>query len=116
MLVSGLNLLMNCCFYSSLTFSLKLIFNYLSVNLQIYEEAKKFSYQTGVRVVVAYGGAPMVHQVLLLVVEFFYCCSLYFFSVEVKIKMNVIFGFICEFGLQVFVSGILTVYFFVCLF
>lgn len=33
------------------------------VNLQIHEEAKKFSYQTGVRVVVAYGGAPMVHQV-----------------------------------------------------
>jgi superfamily II DNA/RNA helicase len=31
--------------------------------LQIHEEAKKFSYQTGVRVVVAYGGAPITQQV-----------------------------------------------------
>lgn len=31
--------------------------------LQIHEEAKKFSYQTGVRVVVAYGGAPIHQQV-----------------------------------------------------
>ena len=30
---------------------------------QIHEEAKKFSYQTGVRVVVAYGGAPIHQQV-----------------------------------------------------
>ncbi|KAK4604366.1 hypothetical protein RGQ29_012749 [Quercus rubra] len=29
---------------------------------QIYEEAKKFAYQTRVRVAVAYGGAPIVHQ------------------------------------------------------
>ncbi|KAG8372738.1 hypothetical protein BUALT_Bualt12G0098000 [Buddleja alternifolia] len=29
---------------------------------QIYEEAKKFSYQTGVNVVVAYGGAPIIQQ------------------------------------------------------
>ncbi|KAL7137692.1 hypothetical protein ABFS83_10G110300 [Erythranthe nasuta] len=29
---------------------------------QIHEEAKKFSYQTGVKVVVAYGGAPIVLQ------------------------------------------------------
>lgn len=29
---------------------------------QIYEEAKKFSYQTGLRVVVAYGGTPMYNQ------------------------------------------------------
>ncbi|XP_042425722.1 DEAD-box ATP-dependent RNA helicase 52B-like [Zingiber officinale] len=29
---------------------------------QIYEEAKKFAYQTGVRVVVAYGGAPISQQ------------------------------------------------------
>ncbi|KAL6654898.1 hypothetical protein ACP70R_008363 [Stipagrostis hirtigluma subsp. patula] len=29
---------------------------------QIHEEARKFSYQTGVRVVVAYGGAPISHQ------------------------------------------------------
>lgn len=33
------------------------------LSCQIHEEAKKFSYQTGVRVVVAYGGAPMVHQI-----------------------------------------------------
>jgi len=33
------------------------------LSMQIHEEAKKFSYQTGVRVVVAYGGAP-IHQQL----------------------------------------------------
>nr|GMD47881.1 DEAD-box ATP-dependent RNA helicase 37-like [Ipomoea batatas] len=32
------------------------------ITLQIHDEAKKFSYQTGVRVVVAYGGAPMHQQ------------------------------------------------------
>lgn len=32
--------------------------------LQIHEEARKFSYQTGVRVVVAYGGAPINQQVV----------------------------------------------------
>lgn len=32
------------------------------LSMQIHEEAKKFSYQTGVRVVVAYGGAPMHQQ------------------------------------------------------
>jgi superfamily II DNA/RNA helicase len=31
--------------------------------VQIHEEARKFSYQTGVRVVVAYGGAPIHQQV-----------------------------------------------------
>jgi hypothetical protein len=36
---------------------------------QIHEEARKFSYQTGVRVVVAYGGAPITQQVW-----FFICC------------------------------------------
>lgn len=30
--------------------------------MQIHEEARKFSYQTGVRVVVAYGGAPITQQ------------------------------------------------------
>lgn len=30
---------------------------------QIYDEARKFSYQTGIRPVVAYGGAPIVQQV-----------------------------------------------------
>ncbi|KAF9688614.1 hypothetical protein SADUNF_Sadunf01G0006600 [Salix dunnii] len=33
------------------------------LSVQIHEEAKKFSYQTGVKVVVAYGGAP-IHQQL----------------------------------------------------
>ncbi|CAN6308845.1 unnamed protein product [Urochloa humidicola] len=33
------------------------------LSMQIHEEARKFSYQTGVRVVVAYGGAP-IHQQL----------------------------------------------------
>lgn len=32
------------------------------LSMQIHEEAKKFSYQTGVRVVVAYGGAPINQQ------------------------------------------------------
>ncbi|CAJ1938504.1 unnamed protein product [Sphenostylis stenocarpa] len=34
------------------------------LSMQIHEEAKKFSYQTGVRVVVAYGGAPINQQVV----------------------------------------------------
>ncbi|KAK7317161.1 hypothetical protein RJT34_01154 [Clitoria ternatea] len=33
------------------------------LSIQIHEEARKFSYQTGVRVVVAYGGAPINQQV-----------------------------------------------------
>ncbi|KAI5640733.1 hypothetical protein M9H77_00463 [Catharanthus roseus] len=33
------------------------------LSCQIHEEAKKFSFQTGVKVVVAYGGAPIVQQV-----------------------------------------------------
>ncbi|XP_031125948.1 DEAD-box ATP-dependent RNA helicase 37-like [Ipomoea triloba] len=32
------------------------------LSMQIHEEAKKFSYQTGVRVVVVYGGAPITQQ------------------------------------------------------
>ncbi|KAK7369083.1 hypothetical protein VNO80_11117 [Phaseolus coccineus] len=32
------------------------------LSMQIHEEARKFSYQTGVRVVVAYGGAPINQQ------------------------------------------------------
>ncbi|XP_077225509.1 DEAD-box ATP-dependent RNA helicase 37-like [Tasmannia lanceolata] len=32
------------------------------LSCQIHEEARKFSYQTGVKVVVAYGGAPINHQ------------------------------------------------------
>uniref|UniRef100_A0ACD5W4K6 Uncharacterized protein n=1 Tax=Avena sativa TaxID=4498 RepID=A0ACD5W4K6_AVESA len=32
------------------------------LSMQIHEEAKKFSYQTGVKVVVAYGGAPITQQ------------------------------------------------------
>ncbi|KAB5572863.1 hypothetical protein DKX38_000057 [Salix brachista] len=34
------------------------------LSMQIHEEAKKFSYQTGVKAVVAYGGAPIHQQVL----------------------------------------------------
>lgn len=33
------------------------------VQPQIHDEARKFSYQTGVRVVVTYGGAPINQQV-----------------------------------------------------
>lgn len=35
----------------------------VDVVVQIHEEARKFSYQTGVKVVVAYGGAPINQQV-----------------------------------------------------
>ncbi|KAF7807206.1 DEAD-box ATP-dependent RNA helicase 37-like [Senna tora] len=38
------------------------------LSMQIHEEARKFSYQTGVRVVVAYGGAPINLQWVLLCV------------------------------------------------
>jgi hypothetical protein len=46
---------------------------------QIHDEAKKFSYQTGVKVVVAYGGAPITQQVIChcmecFYVHFFFCC------------------------------------------
>ena len=50
------------------------IFNFVThSNMQIHEEAKKFSYQTGVKVVVAYGGAPISQQVItvLLVISFY---------------------------------------------
>ena len=36
---------------------------FYSFGMQIHEEARKFAYQTGVRVVVAYGGAPINQQV-----------------------------------------------------
>ncbi|XP_026456534.1 rRNA 2'-O-methyltransferase fibrillarin-like [Papaver somniferum] len=35
------------------------------LSCQIHDEAKKFSYQTGVKVAVAYGGAPMHKQLLI---------------------------------------------------
>lgn len=38
------------------------------IYLQIHDEAKKFSYQTGVKVVVAYGGAPINLQVFIFLV------------------------------------------------
>ncbi|KAL8507863.1 hypothetical protein ACS0TY_018419 [Phlomoides rotata] len=34
------------------------------LSMQIHKEAKKFSYQTGLRVVVVYGGAPIHQQVI----------------------------------------------------
>lgn len=37
----------------------------LHFGMQINEEAKKFSYQTGVKVVVVYGGAPIAQQVII---------------------------------------------------
>lgn len=37
----------------------------LRFDIQIHEEAKKFSYQTGVKVVVVYGGAPINQQVII---------------------------------------------------
>lgn len=42
---------------------------------QIHEEARKFSYQTGVRVVVAYGGAPIKEQVLCLLLILSLLCK-----------------------------------------
>ncbi|KAA3485925.1 DEAD-box ATP-dependent RNA helicase 37-like [Gossypium australe] len=40
------------------------------LSMQIHEEARKFSYQTGVKVVVAYGGAPINQQVIFLSISF----------------------------------------------
>ncbi|KAD5508761.1 hypothetical protein E3N88_16464 [Mikania micrantha] len=37
------------------------------LSCQIHEEAKKFAYQTGVKVVVAYGGAPINQQVVIFI-------------------------------------------------
>lgn len=37
-----------------------------ATDFQIHDEARKFSYQTGVKVVVAYGGAPINQQVLIM--------------------------------------------------
>jgi len=45
---------------------------------QIHEEARKFSYQTGVRVVVAYGGAPINQQVIFPFIFVSPSCSLCF--------------------------------------
>ena len=45
--------------------------------LQIYEEAKKFAYQSGVKVAVVYGGAPMTQQVCVsfpVILWGFKCC------------------------------------------
>ena len=43
--------------------------------LQIHEEARKLSYQTGVRVVVAYGGVSITQQVQpLFLLSFFNTC------------------------------------------
>lgn len=47
-------------------------------HVQIHEEAKKFSYQTGVRVAVAYGGAPIAQQVDGLI--FVTNCKSYFYD------------------------------------
>lgn len=44
--------------------------NVKSVFMQIHEEAKKFSYLTGVKVVVAYGGAPISLQVWEMIIAF----------------------------------------------
>ena len=44
-------------------FLLTILICMLHIGLQIHEEAKKFSYQTGVKVVVAYGGATINQQV-----------------------------------------------------
>lgn len=40
---------------------------------QIYDEARKFTYQTGLRCVVVYGGAPVVNQVSLIWLLCFIC-------------------------------------------
>ena len=41
------------------------VFVLIIIHFQIHDEAKKFSYQTGVKVVVAYGGAPINQQVVI---------------------------------------------------
>lgn len=42
------------------------VLTYIAIVLQISDEAKKFAYQTGIRVVVCYGGAPVHNQVCIL--------------------------------------------------
>ena len=49
-----------------------LIVTATAFDLQIHDEARKFSYQTGVKVVVAYGGAPINQQVFGCSCQFFF--------------------------------------------
>lgn len=52
--------------------------SHVKIDLQIHEEAKKFSYQTGVRAVVVYGGTPINQQVI----PFFFLCVHFYFVVN----------------------------------
>ena len=54
------------------------------LSMQIHEEARKFSYQTGVRVVVAYGGAPINQQVFYPPYRWF-CCFCNFSCMESRV-------------------------------
>lgn len=73
--------------------------SYVKTNLQIHEEAKKFSYQTGVRVVVTYGGAPIHQQVVTLVSS-----CVYFYLVDNALSFETSF---CSEGLNVLAANLL---------
>lgn len=92
-------------------------------NLQIHDEAKKFSYQTGVKVVVAYGGAPISQQVSYLIFYEFHLlfflnqlhldhptyCSLFMTSCQVHDKL-MIFSCTSRICSVIFFNGIWLLY------
>lgn len=51
--------------------------------MQIHEEARKFAYQTGVKVVVAYGGAPINQQVCI-------SCDCMFFCIKFVVNVSML--------------------------
>lgn len=58
--------------------------------LQIYDEARKFTYQTGVRPVVVYGGAPQQQQVQGLYPA---CCAAPYPSLAIHVPLPPVFCF-----------------------
>lgn len=46
---------------------------------QIYDEARRFCYRTGIAPVVIYGGADVRSQVLCFLFFLFFCCCFFFF-------------------------------------
>jgi hypothetical protein len=59
---------------------------------QIYEEARKFSYQSGIRPVVIYGGAPVVNQVRLVSVHMWARSVCVLFGAEAVVGWQLVCG------------------------